>query len=208
MSKHSISEFSKLCGIRPDDFSNYRKRGKVLEGDDKMVDDTIEPNKTFLQHRLVLLQKKSKPIENIKDTASSKPVKKIKPKDSPGTLTESMQLDLEQKRYSVQKTRLEVELKEIDKQKKMGELIPFEFIGPVISVLSHSITNEFKNFLDEHLRDLAKRHNISAAEVSETKGLIVKSLNSAVDKSVTIAEKKIKVVLMDFSQTKNVGEHG
>ena len=206
MAVYSRSEFCDVSGIKSNQINIYIKRKNIYINEDDKIDCSIEPNKTFLQKRL----SKSKGLpKTIVETNNEPVVKKIQPKQTAdyGTLTESMQLDLEQKRYSVQKIRLEVDLKEIDKQKKEGALIPIDLIKPIMSTQMHTITNEFKNYMEEFLRDVAKVYNISPVDIADRKGILVRGLNKAVEKSVDSSMKKVKVLLLEFSETRRVGEH-
>jgi hypothetical protein len=206
MAVYSRSEFCEVSGILTRQISIYVSRGKLYLDENDRIDCDIEPNKTFLQKRLSKGKAKPKPENNIE---AEPVVKKIRPKETAdyAVLTESMQLDLEQKRYSVKKTKVELELKEIDKQKKLGALIPLDLVKPIMSTLTHSIITEVKNYMEEFLRDTAKIHNISNASIAESKGILVKGLNKAVDKAVDSSLKKVKVIVSEFSETRRVGEH-
>lgn len=214
MSIHSKREFCEIVGIKTKDIHGYKKNGKIFVNDDGTIDDNLPVNNEFILKRQKYMEvhgvKSSLPVMTTSVISNTKKVVKTLPAESNpgyGELLESRSIDLETKKLALRRAKVDLELKEIDREKKLGQLIPLELVKPIISTLSYSIITECKNYIDERDRLISKQYNIPAAEVAENKGILTKGLNKAQEKAVAAALSKIKAIVSEFAETRRVGEH-
>lgn len=208
MAIYSKSEFCRAIGFDLKHLSTYVYRGKIFVSEDGTINDKLPINKEFVDK---WKSKKDIPVDVPVKTKEKKPKVRAEPADEGagyGELMESRALDMEVKRIKLQREKVDLQLKEIEREKKLGELIPLALVEPIMGALVHSITTEFKNYIDDRDRLNVKKYNIPADEAAMNKGFLIKGLNKAVDKAVNISMEKVKTLANEYSETRRVGEHG
>lgn len=220
-------EFCDRCGMKTKHLSRYINDGRVVLNNDDTITDTYPANKVFIENCQAKLEKKQsrdtliqsigegeikrKPVL-IPPTPKHRPTKKTQ--SSPDSDDQDIEanhrysIDLETRQIALKRARVDLELKEIDKAKKLAQLIPLELVKPIMKILAHSMVTEIKNYVEESDRIFFKKYNVPAKEAAERKGLLTKGINVANQKALEAAEKKVIVLAKDFSDTKGVGEHG
>jgi hypothetical protein len=223
MALHTKKQFAELCGMKTGNLSNYEARGKVVYSGD-YVDDTIEPNKTFLELRLASLSKtgpstkKEPPPAGEKVTTSAPVVEKAKrpapaaPKVEPPSESEGgqkgsiYQLTAQKLSSQIDKMSLEMDKLRLQNAKFLGEVVPAGLIKPCIIQHNQSILHQSKITIDKIVREIAKKKQFSADEVAELKKMYTAELNDMMKKATTVTIKALKSIIDDFAAKRSAGE--
>lgn len=202
-----------MCGMTTGNLSNMVTRGKVVYSGD-YIDDSIDPNKSFLCMRkeLAVNPKKKKEVES----KTERPAPVVKPSvihnnKVPKVATVNVGgaiYDLNAKKIQTQidKMNMEMEKLRLNNSKFMGEVIPSGLIKPMILQHNQSILTESKNTIDNIIMIIAKKKDLSSAEVAEIKSKYLFEVNEMIKKSTQLTVKSINNVINEFSEKRNVGE--
>lgn len=215
MALHTKKQFAELCGLTTGNLSVYKDRQKVVYSGD-YVDDSIEPNLSFLKLRKEKLKSDSKPqkkthppptkpsklvVERPKTQAISAP--KVQDPEGEGQI-----YNLTQKKLETQITKMNMEMDKLRLQnsKFMGEVVPFSLIKPCVMQHNQSIIAQSKNTLDNILRLFKKKRDLSADEEAEIRAHFVHELNDMMKKAAAATVKAVNAIVSEFSEKRNVGE--
>jgi hypothetical protein len=211
-------EFCTLVGMETKRLSRFVDQGRVVLNNDGTITDSLPVNAVFLknyQDKIALKKSKDEGTFERKPVyvpPPPKPRKKVLPvgdnDDQEIEANHRFNIELETKQVALKRAKVDLELKEIDRAKKLAELIPLELVKPIMKILAHSMVTEIKNYVEESDRIFFKKFNVPAKEAAERKGLLTKGINVANEKAMEAAVKKVLVMAQDFANTKGVGEHG
>ena len=209
-------EFANLCNMPTKSLAIYIQRGKVISKNE-YIDANLDANQSFIQKYSVKKEDRVAPIPIIKEKKEVV-VKTITPalenyienilvtqKSEGQSYTES---ERQLKYLDTLKREKEIERLQIDIDKKKGVVVPSDLIKPIFLQHNQYIITEFKNAADEIIRIFSKKKSLSVNEVAEIKGEMVSCINLSVDKASLASINSIDNIILDYSQTKQVGEHG
>lgn len=213
MALFTKKEFCASYKIKSGDLSNYIKRKKIiLTGE--LIDEGDPVN-------VIFIQKRAKNIDITPVISSPKPEKP------------SINIEVEEKKDTKsrgvsKKERVELNYAELEKQKKLADLmkvevdtvhrqlqidklqgnsIPTDLVKGLISTLSKQFIASFKDGADGFLIEISKRKSLSNTELAELRGVLISIINSSSAKSITESKRQMKTIVNEYSEKKEVGEH-
>ncbi len=220
MALHTKKDFAKMCGMTTGNLSNYAKppRNKVVYSGE-LIDDQIEPNKSFLQKRLEVLAHGKNEIQTPEPLTTKsdnppgpefkKPVlpsgkehKAQKPSQDGGLY----ELDKQKKTLELDKLEQEIEILKKKNEKLEGEYYPTELVKALITQLGKSFISEYKDLTENFIIEIAKKKDLTNEEMGEFRGFLLESMNKSSAKAVSDAKREMKNTLRVFTSKKEVGE--
>mgnify|MGYP003627244667 FL=1 len=223
-------EFSFKAGMTVSNLGNYIKRHKIAMSGE-YIDDTIEPNKSFLVERaLHNAQKKLAEQKAQGRQGKMPPLKKLppepepKPNDPPNIGAAPKQkeqpapdfssngeasgadLTVEKLRVDIERIKSVEQLNQIKIMKQQGELIPTSLVTPLIAQLSMAISSSFKNATETMIVEFGHRKKMSATDVAELRERLTYSINETVKSAIQEAKQGTKQLSEEFKLTRGVGE--
>ena len=218
MALHTKKEFAKMCGLTTGNLSNYatRKPVKIVYSGD-YVDDSIEPNKSFLAKRIAvkgvadeieekpdIIHEKPQKIPNIQPATVPKPdepnVKTAKT-GSKGNLFE-VKTEAE-----IEKIKVDTRLKVLQEQFKKGQNMPTDAAKVMITQLGKAYISKFNAAADNLLMEIAKTKDMTRTEMALMRNRLAEIVNEASVSSVEEAKRHMRAVLKEISVQRGVGEH-
>lgn len=213
--KISFADFAAQIGKSTNWCSNYIRRNQlVVEGErpKQTVDLDNEINQAFYIKWKGKIDPNTPLPEPIQE---QKPVNHQQPKPqttSNGTTDTASASEFElnklKKMREIESKEIEIRLKLLDEKKKMGELIPVDLVKNVVSTHSRSITTSFKDGLERMITVLTSKHKFTLEEVAELRSDMVKVINKGIDTAIDRSKKDLRKIINEFSQSREVGEHG
>lgn len=221
MALHSKKDFAALCGMTTKALAVYinPKRGKVILSGD-YVDDSLAINKDFLEKR----QSKSASAPPEKKLRMIKPDPGIPEIPNTGDEDEEEGSDdedgidadgsesgyaLNKKKLKKQIAKLEVDtrLQELKEEKMRGELIPVDLVKNLFRTHTQSIVTSMKDGIEELLINFAAEARLKGDQLAGLRGKMVGILNGGVDKSVSVTQRNMRVLVDQLKIKRDVGEH-
>lgn len=204
MALYSKEDFAKACGVSSGYIAMYIKRGKIIV-ENEMINDKNRDNATFMKQRLDKVRAKN--LEGKAVINDLVPEEKGKSVPLDQNHADSYDLGLKKKAIDIEKAEAEVRLLVIKEEKMRGELIPVDIVKAVLAQYSQSIQTEMRNFIENFIVIIAKRKELSIAEVAEIRGESISAINESNTKAVYGAKKSISNTVKEYSASKGVGEH-
>lgn len=196
-------EFAASCACSTRELSVYIRRKKVEVGSDGLIDDRNPNNMAFCKYRQSL---KPKPVGVVSAPEPRSPTKveaKAKPvKQRPEHEVGLFELDLKRKQIDLDYKRTEHQLKEIEIDKKTGKLIPTDLVRAMFTEYARSLTMEMHQMLENHLLEISKRAKMRDEDLAIMRGVLIKEINTAVDRAVTESQKNISAIVAEYSQVR------
>jgi len=228
MAFYTRKEFAQLAGLKNDRAINvYVQRGKILLSG-KLIDDTIEQNKLWLDEQQY---KNSDRLELKREQVIAQPtVKKTKSKSKkvqennttelpPPPIRNSEELtpiqkrtlskadiDIKIKKASLEKTMEEIAILKVKKMKMHGELIPTDIVKSLIRELTEGVKIAYLDAMENYTVVISKQKKLTEVEKSNIKKEFTTIINKAVERQSYVANKGLKSIVEEYSQTKGVGE--
>jgi hypothetical protein len=216
MPLHTKKAFAALCGLTTGNLSNYAARKKIIYTGD-FIDDSIEPNLSFLKTRqkqpivpvfeyppgidkMKLSRKTTPPIQSIPESTPA-------PTQSPGYKTAQHELERIKTAAQIEKLEVETRLKLLIEQQKKGENIPTEIVKTIMAQLSKSFISKFQSAAENILLEIAKTKSLSRAETAQIRGRLIFIINDGTTAAVVDAQKQMRNVIRDLSIKRGIGEH-
>ena len=204
-------KFSKLCGIETKALAVYIKRGKVVVNGD-FIDSDNPINLYFFETREIKNENKSVPEKSGEDKLNERASSNVKeintkfeyPAEAPASSAYLM--DNKIKEQELEKNKLQTKLLEVKLDKVIGDSIPTELVRNLMLAHSKSITVSFKNGLENWLKVISKKLNISIEDVAAFRAELIPIINTAVNDAIDGSKKGIKNIVDEHSQRKDVGE--
>lgn len=217
MAYHTIKQFAELCGLDAKNIHTYIGRGKVVKVG-KFVDDTDEVNKAFLAARKQLLEVNNSdtpPIErDLKELKEAKPERKEK--KTPRIPVSEFDTHDKETIVSLVKTERLKKIEKLDEEitklklynaKQEASVVPIEFVKTIISQLSSSIATHFMLEAENWLTRVSKELDLDRGQFVKYKSEIHKIINKGHDDGVDNSKKALKLLVNDYIDTKEVGQH-
>lgn len=200
------------------------KRGKLIEGKDGKIDSSKEPNKTTIDKWLSKTKDAPAPLVEIptsKPTTKKKSLPDLTNVDleqlpdeqleylSTATDLKKMnknQLDATKRIEEILKLRADTKHRNLQVQKMEGQLIPTDLMKTVMPMMAKAIMVATENELETFITDMAKKYNMSSADIAHYRSKIPDTLNRISNESVNSALKDIHNIVADYSETRGRGE--
>ena len=112
------------------------------------------------------------------------------------------------KYYDTKKRIAEIEKLELQIQKSKGEVVPTASIKPLFLEHQQSIIATVHDKLAELVRLFSKKHSLSIEENAELTGNVTRWVNESMEKALDVSVKKIEATILEYSESKGIGEHG
>lgn len=199
--------------------SVYISRGKVIVGEDGLIDTDNPVNVLFVQDR----QAKKAPVaaEEVPELIESgvavaavavkpkgrvtkiKPIRERKREDNGFTEAVRSKISLESrlKEVEIEKKKRESDLLRSKQDRAAGKLVPTELVKGLFQNHFKSIVMGFKQGIDQMIIEIAKKKAMNINERAELKREMIKILNSCIDDTVKITKKDISSLVAEYSQT-------
>lgn len=211
MPLHTKKAFAALCGLSTGNLSNYAARKKIIYTND-FVDDSIEPNLSFLKTRRkqIMADVPEYPPGIIKTKTDRQPVaNQPPPETTPNQFMRTAQHELERIKTAAQIEKLEVEtrLKLLIEQQKKGENIPTEIVKTIMAQLSKSFISKFQSAAENILLEIGKTKSLTRAEIAQIRGRLIFIINDGTTAAVVDAQKQMRHVIRDLAIKRGIGEH-
>ncbi len=200
MAKHTRNEFAKLCNLSSGNLANYIKRGKlnVINGE---IDDKDKLNREFLLNRREFLEVKGEALEVGPDAVVTK---KISKSDRVRAIAAKNTFELapvnedsllrKKNQAAVDKTEIEIKLKQLQYDNLMGQNIPTDLVKTIIRQLGHSIINEYKSGMEGFLSELLQKKLVNQIQFSKFQGQIIEMINKAHENAIRAAQRSVKKI--------------
>lgn len=216
MSVVSRSQFASIAGTSEAAVGVYIKRGKILLWDDnKKIDTELMLNKIFVKNQRKNNKKRSiilKPTQLIKQE-TKKEIKKetsFEKKERRKRESESNEIikwSLRKERANAIKAETDVDLKKLQLEKMMGQLIPIDLMRNIFKI---NIQNIFMSFENE-LVNLASIYcdilsGGDRSKLSEIVKLMRQNLSKIIKETNKNAAKEIIGAIDEYSETRSRGE--
>jgi formylmethanofuran dehydrogenase subunit D len=197
MAEYDKKEFAALCGLETKNLAVYARRGKVVVVDGK-IDDKNPVNALFIEKRKVKTPK-STPVQQPKEKKQSNE-KEPEVNSLVKAAEEKALLDL-------LKRQGEIDLQNIELQKKRGELVPVEAIKSLLIVHSESIKTAYVDASEALLLRISQRKQLTTNESVELRKELAQLVNKAIDDAISASKKTLLSVTQDFMRKRGVGQH-
>lgn len=215
MALYKREDFCALTGLQSRELSTYIKRGKVfLSGD--LIDDAITQNAEFMQKRAALLLKKNggdpavvKTTHHDDVSPNYKNIKAHKFSDvppAPGDKTPIVELERTKLILGNIKTTEEIEKIRLHNAKAAGESIPIDTVKVVVAQLAKGFITAFQNSSENFLIEISKKVGMDRVVLADSKGLLFKNINDAINKAVDESKKQITDIVKEYAVKKEPGE--
>jgi hypothetical protein len=215
MALYKREDFCKLIGLQSRELSTYIKRGKVfLSGE--LIDDAITQNAEFMQKRAEILLKKNggtaPPVTTEVHNQVSPNYQNIKHhqfKEVPppaGDKTPIVELERTKLILGNIKTTEEIEKIRLHNAKAAGESIPIDVVKVVVAQLAKGFITSFQNSSENFLIEISKKVGMDRVMLADSKGLLFKNINEAINKAVDESKKQITDIVKEYAIKKEQGE--
>lgn len=205
----SKKEFAELCGISQAHLSEYLRKKKVKaqgKGNFEKIDDSIEPNYTFMKRHLASkLQAEKEKVGEV-EIVEPVEVERSEPAEVDKDVEAYVSLDQIKKAKDIEKISEEIELLKIKKEKLYGEVIPTSMVIDLISRMTKVIVVEYSNTCDKVITRISKKKKLNNDEVSELRAEIIEEINKASQKAKEESNKDIKTIVNTYSEKRGKGE--
>lgn len=195
MPKYTKTEFAAIFKQESNYLSVMIKRGKVVVGEDGLIDTEDEVNSFYLSKRLLKAG-----ILNLEGAT----INKRKGDDS--DIPEYVESEKKLKYFDTIKRDEEIKKLRLEIAKKTGEVIPSGLIGPMITRHNHAIIMAQKNADEEMLQELGKLYDMNANDIARIRGEWVSRRNKSVDDATIASIAALDGIIMEYSAQRGVGE--
>lgn len=205
MAKYTKSEFAEQCGVTSNYISVYLapSNGGLILGEDGLIDTENLVNAHFLNKRIKKLNKQQSK-QNL--NASPQYIPKSVDGDDDDDIPTYEESERRVKYFDAIKREKEVEKLQIEIDKKRGEVIPSELISPFFLLHSQSLTTEFKNAMEDSLRNICHLYSVSITDVADFKGYITNRINESLNKATDGTVRQMKQLVQEYADKRGIGE--
>ena len=109
------------------------------------------------------------------------------------------------KHWQAKKFETEQALKQLELEKKMGELIPTDLVGGLISQQSKSFSGVFRQAAEKLIDLLIVKYKLSPQDAADMRRILVETVNKAVADSISESKKAIKGIVAEYSEKRKNG---
>jgi len=203
-------EFRKGCGVKLSTFKSDKRRGHFVVDDDNTINTDNPKNKEYIHKKtkgegidLFAItgeepkEKPSSPKDVVVNNTRSKTVSKSKPV---GDLFKQKQLaDLE-------KVKKDIELKQIDIEKKMGKLMPIDMVDTIFTINIQTILRSFESECENVISICVERLGGDRADISDLGDKMRELLHKTINNVKSKSKEEIEAVIKDYAVVRSRGE--
>lgn len=216
----SPKDFAIAVGISYGTLRKHIQRKKVYKSGD-FIDTDLDANARYIaeqtEHKGLSLEKLKSQKTKSGGSQKKKPDRKVAPPaqadpDPPevkGPTREQIihdELSLRQKKAAAEKAERENQLKLLEIQKKMGELMPIEMVEKIMTVNIQSIFRSFEteceNIASVYCEILGGDREHLSEMVAQMREHLQKTINDVKDKSA----REVKAVIKDYAEVRGRGQ--
>lgn len=215
MGLFSKKEFAGKVGMSTRTLAVHIIRKKVLVSDN-LIDDALQINQEFLERYSGRI---SSPSEGAVATSGKPRTKPRGDKNNsvaakeiayPGKSLEDMEktqtlysLDKEQKVATIEKTKADIQLLAMKRDKMRGLVIPTDIVRALFMQHSKSIVVSFEQGVDKMIIEIAKKAKLGRNDIAELRGKMILIVNESVDAAVKESQVSIKNLVEEYSSLKS-----
>jgi len=182
------------------------KRGSVV-ADGDMIDTNHEKNVSFFNKREAkgLTEHKGlkpKPVQIPREETFIEPSSEYEGEPDESGILPLPISERNKKHFDALVSERNSELLALKTEKIRGEVIPYALVMPVFLQHNQSISKAYKDEFDEWLRLLAKKYDLSGADVAVSKGESVKWINTAITKATEMSKRAVVIIVNDYAVKK------
>lgn len=207
-------EYCLRAGLRTNLLSIEVNRGKVVVREDGLIDGNNEKNILFIAKRVA---KGKAPADGtaviapvqVKEYIPRTPVRYDDPDEEVGGLSvdangimELAESEKKYKHYQAMRTKLLSELAQLEIDKQMGVLVPFEAVQMLFSEHSRSLTLSVRDGVEGLLTRIGARFGLTAQESADLRKEGLTTINKANDDAIAESAKSIKNITEQYAESK------
>ena len=216
MAKILAKELSEICGITPKALATYKGRGKVVAEYNtsdglNYYDTTNEFNAAFIEQKQV--SNGGVPhaisIPKVKSTPKKKPTPITQPETEPEENEGSGSISSLQKKklkLETKKLAVDIELKNIEKQKKLGQMIPTDLIRVLFMQHNKNIITSFKEHMTKALNVKVRAIGGGKRDIIDIENTIELSINESIENTLEMTKSQLENIIEDSSEKLGVGQ--
>lgn len=209
MGKVSRKEFAIIADCSVNTIHTYVGRDKVIVGDDKLIDTEHVINKHFIKMRKLNKGMKTNFNAAKGDERQSvqKTTKRRKRKKDESQLDEITRWSVRKEKANAVKAELDTELKKLQLEKMMGQLIPVDLMRGILKIniqnIFMSFENELVNIASIYCDILAGGDRKRLAQITDEMRVHLSRIIKETKKNTA---KEIKGVVIEYSETRSRGQ--
>ena len=209
-------EFAAICNMSRNSVNTYVVRQKIEVRDDKLIDTETPLNKIFIKLRRKFekkptVRKVKKVVEQVvekeSEVSTEKPEKAKKKRSSKSEDDLIDNFAFRKLKAETEKAERDNELKQLQLEKMMGQLIPVDLMHGIFKI---NIQNIFMSFENELVNIASIYCDILAGgdrgKLSEIIDLMRQNLSRIIEDTKTNAAKEIEGTINEYSETRSRGE--
>lgn len=161
-----------------------------------------------------LKAEKKSSVEKLPPPKGLKPVEKpagkdikIPPPTIPEGFTAMNQMAMQKDQLDIEKKVIEIKLKKLDHQKKLGELVPTDLVRTLFVQHSKSIMTAFHDEADNFLMEISKEAGLSREQLAKMRGKLVMKINQGIENSLKESKKSLQAIVEEYRMLRGIGEH-
>ncbi len=175
-------------------YTHPSRRKVIVDAESGMIDPMHPTNKAFLS--------KFGGVQEPKVAKAIAPVADVVADEDDDGLMSIEESDKMKNHFSALRNQKAVELAELEISKKMGLVIPSEFIKPLFAQHNQSILTEFKNLMDDAIRVVSKECDLNVEQIASIKGKWIAGLNEAMERAKLATKKGIESIVDNYIEAK------
>ena len=117
------------------------------------------------------------------------------------------QMAMQKDQLDIEKKVIEIKLKKLDHQKKLGELVPTELVRTLFVQHSKSIMSAFHDEADNFLMEISKEAGLTREQLAKMRGKLVLKINQGIENSLKESKKSLHAIVEEYRMLRGVGEH-
>jgi hypothetical protein len=125
----------------------------------------------------------------------------------PEGYTAMSQMAMQKDQLDIEKKVIEIKLKKLDHQKKLGELVPTELVRTLFVQHSKSIMSAFHDEADNFLMEISKEAGLTREQLAKMRGKLVLKINQGIENSLKESKKSLQAIVEEYRMLRGVGEH-
>lgn len=204
-----VSEFLEMIKMESKNFSNYKRRGKVIV-QDKFIDLELPVNELFLKERLAYLKKQEAKADNqnkvpplTSDNLPSITARKMGDDPEADNL---YKLELSIKKGQDEKLKKENRLKELEILKREGNSLPMDDVKLIFGQTFKAIVSSFRNGAHDLITQYQHQYDLSREDAIELKARFDSILNNNINEAKETATSSIKNLIDDYKEHRTQGQ--
>ena len=161
---------------------------------DGLINDANETNKFFIERHA------GKKTDGLPPPKTDTPT-------IPEGYTAMSQMAMQKDQLDIEKKVIEIKLKKLDHQKKLGELVPTELVRTLFVQHSKSIMSAFHDEADNFLMEISKEAGLTREQLAKMRGKLVLKINQGIENSLKESKKSLHAIVEEYRMLRGVGEH-